>query len=66
MHPIKTAYALPQGDAAEDDRLELQHLIALAVFDGPVVGPARDILSRDARVLDVGTGPGSWIKVNTT
>jgi 2-polyprenyl-3-methyl-5-hydroxy-6-metoxy-1,4-benzoquinol methylase len=56
-------YALP-ADGKENNRLEKQHQLMMHLFGGPVVAPIRDRLQFEGmRVLDVGCGPGSWIRV---
>lgn len=60
----ESIYALP-ADGQEYDRLEQQHRLIMLLFDGPVAVPSvRNLLSTTGgKVLDVGSGPGSWIKV---
>ncbi|KAL1413839.1 hypothetical protein Q8F55_001623 [Vanrija albida] len=59
----ESIYALP-ADGQEYDRLEQQHRLIMLLFDGPVAIPSvRDSLTTTGgKVLDIGSGPGSWIK----
>ncbi|KAJ3116375.1 hypothetical protein HK100_001090 [Physocladia obscura] len=56
-------YLLP-NDAAEQDRLEMQHYIFRAAFDGDIVCPTvRKLISTSAlKILDVGCAKGFWLK----
>ncbi|CAG8774071.1 2533_t:CDS:2, partial [Cetraspora pellucida] len=45
----------------ETDRLSLGHYIMREIWQGNFLSPISDTLKQGARVLDVGTGNGTWI-----
>ncbi|KAJ1568983.1 hypothetical protein HK096_004631 [Nowakowskiella sp. JEL0078] len=61
FHSIEDSlYPLP-ADIQEQDRLEIQHNVAIYCFGGLFLMPIKDVLSQPgSKVLDVGCGPGSW------
>ncbi|KAJ3119389.1 hypothetical protein HK100_000335 [Physocladia obscura] len=56
-------YILP-SDAKEQDRLEMQHYIYRAAFQGDIVTPAvKDLVKTPGfKILDVGCAKGFWLK----
>ncbi|KAJ3089315.1 hypothetical protein HK100_007801, partial [Physocladia obscura] len=56
-------YMLP-NDAAEQDRLEMQHYIFRAAFQGDIVCPSvRKLIAKSAlKILDVGCANGFWLE----
>ncbi|KAJ1566005.1 hypothetical protein HK096_004781 [Nowakowskiella sp. JEL0078] len=63
FHAIEhSPYMLPV-DIEEQDRLEIQHLVLAFVFGRFFHMPIHDILlNPEAKLLDVGCGPGSWTR----
>ncbi|CAG8690218.1 3952_t:CDS:2 [Cetraspora pellucida] len=62
FHNVKNAvYFLPNDDD-ECDRLHLQHFIERYVWQSNFLAPVDRLLNKEgAKVLDVGTGAGSWL-----
>ncbi|KAJ3102101.1 hypothetical protein HK100_004423, partial [Physocladia obscura] len=56
-------YVLPT-DAKEQDRLEMQHYVHRAAFNGDIISPAAKKLvsSAGVKVLDVGCANGFWLQ----
>ncbi|KAJ1555667.1 hypothetical protein HK405_014848 [Cladochytrium tenue] len=55
-------YFLPSDDA-ERKRLHMQHIVTRHLFGGLFLTPQQAIFedsSSDAKILDIGCGPGSW------
>ncbi|RUS34728.1 S-adenosyl-L-methionine-dependent methyltransferase [Jimgerdemannia flammicorona] len=61
-HAVKgSSYFLPR-DNQEIDRLIMQHYLVKSIFEGSVLSAAEQVFTRkDATILDVGCGPGTWI-----
>jgi methylase of polypeptide subunit release factors len=52
-------YVLP-NDEAENERLDLQHMLFTLTFDGKLSNLPLDKANSPRRVLDAGTGTGVW------
>src|SRR5262244_353459 len=57
LHKVGIPYALP-ADLEEQNRLEFQHYILRATFQGNYAAP----LTAPASILDVGCGTGLWAR----
>ncbi|RGB30522.1 S-adenosyl-L-methionine-dependent methyltransferase [Rhizophagus diaphanus] len=54
-------YFLP-NDEEEVDRLQLEHFLFRYIWEDNFSSPIRDLIDKgDAKVLDVGCGPGTWL-----
>ncbi|KAF7723292.1 hypothetical protein EC973_002138 [Apophysomyces ossiformis] len=55
-----SSYFFPR-DEQEQDRLNSQHFAIKALFGTNLLPSAEQAMPSDAKVLDVGCGPGSWV-----
>ncbi|KAG2176420.1 hypothetical protein INT43_005660 [Umbelopsis isabellina] len=61
FHNVENSQYLLPNDDTESDRLHSQHWIVRNVQGGNFVAPVEKELDQGIKVLDVGTGPGTWV-----
>ncbi|RUS15742.1 S-adenosyl-L-methionine-dependent methyltransferase [Endogone sp. FLAS-F59071] len=48
------------NDGKEIERLQLQHWLLKLALDGNFEAPIKEMLENNAKVLEIGCGPGTW------